>query len=193
MDLSLYESLETLDQDCKDYYESRGLRTYPVDARKSMYKGELSIWLPFCEIGTTAFKGVHKTYPSRVGDNRKVFSAGSQPEKGLYAYLGSNGNSDNLHIAEGVESLLSPMTAGIEGKYYACLNSNNLKKFHAWENGKLFIWADNDKSKTGQIAANKAARLNSKQRQCFILLPQNEGDDWNDVLLSQEKSLNQSF
>ena len=124
---------------------------------------------------------MHKTYFNR-SEKRKVFSKGAQPQAGIVAYLGRIGDSTDCHIAEGVETLLSPMSAGIEGEFYACLNCANLKKFKAVGQGRLFIWADNDKNNAGKIAATRAAKLNSKTRQCFILMPEIQEMDWNDIL-----------
>jgi len=185
--IAVYDGLGTIDQQCKDYYIKRGLSVFPSNCRKSIWRGEVSIWVPFCQNGRTEHIGIHKTYINRT-QRRKVISKGGQPENGVYANLGKIGNSRDIHITEGIETALAIMSAGIEGTFYSCLNSTNLKKFKPRDKGDLYIWGDRDKSRTGQKAATAAARSNFKDRKCFIVLPDRTGEDWNDILINNGKT-----
>jgi putative DNA primase/helicase len=88
-----------------------------------------------------------------------------------------------LGIAEGVETALSATTL-FSIVTWAALDASHLEK---WEPPKgidhVVIFADNDKSFTGQAAAwNLAKRLHAAKITLQVLVPPEHGEDWNDVL-----------
>ena len=83
-DVDIYERLPSLDDNCLDYYLNRGLTAFPESARKSDYKGEESIWLPYFQVGTKQILGIHITFIHR-SEKRKMVSSGAPPPAGDYA------------------------------------------------------------------------------------------------------------
>ena len=92
-----------------------------------------------------------------------------------------------IGLAEGIETTLSAhLLTGIPG--WACLNAGGIERAEIPpeippEIRRVTIFADNDKSGTGQKAAAKAAlRFRSEGRETGILVPDEPGKDFNDIL-----------
>lgn len=95
-----------------------------------------------------------------------------------------------LNLAEGIETALAVrMLTGLP--QWATLTANNLESVEIPENVKVVtVWADKDRSNTGQRAADAlVTRLRNEGRQAVALLPPDEirdGEktvDWNDMVL----------
>lgn len=93
-------------------------------------------------------------------------------------------------IAEGVETALSVYLATGLG-CYCCVCAQNMKNFVLPEGcHTVAVFADKDKSKTGEIAARELVAKFKEQRNAdaFVVLPKQpipegaKGIDWNDVL-----------
>nr|WP_246336085.1 toprim domain-containing protein [Azomonas macrocytogenes] len=97
-----------------------------------------------------------------------------------------------LGLAEGLETALSAYRAtGIAT--WSTVNAQLMKTFECPEGvHTVIIWADRDRSRTGEVAANVLkARLEANGISVIVLLPQlaiaakAKGIDWNDVLVGQ--------
>lgn len=102
---------------------------------------------------------------------------------------------EEVDICEGLETALAVETAlGIP--VWPTVNAYLLENFVPRPGTKrVFVWADKDRSKTGQIAAaNLRARLSKEGVTVHILLPRidipadSKSVDWNDILLMLGKS-----
>jgi hypothetical protein len=91
-----------------------------------------------------------------------------------------------LLIGEGIESVLSAMELfDLPGWAVLCANGIASLDLPA-DIRRVVIAADNDENGVGQRAALSAQeRWMAEDRSVRIILPPNEGDDFNDVLLSQ--------
>lgn len=91
-----------------------------------------------------------------------------------------------MGVAEGIETAAS--AAELFGlPVWAALNAENLKGFEPPEGiERLIVFGDNDLSCTGQEAAFALARkVIAKGRKADVKIPEAEGWDWNDVLVSK--------
>lgn len=97
-----------------------------------------------------------------------------------------------LSVGEGLETMLSAqLIAGYPS--WSCLNRVLLEQVVIPDATQLIIvWADNDRSMTGQIsAANLVARLREEGRRAVAFLPpypmpaEAKGFDWNDAVMQQ--------
>lgn len=103
-------------------------------------------------------------------------------------------NEGILGVAEGVETALSAYRA-TQIPVWATVNATLMEAFEVPKGvHTVLIWADKDKSLTGEKSANVLkARLERMGIQVFILVPKMpipsraKGVDWNDVLMSQGK------
>lgn len=139
---------------------------------------------------------LHRTYLTKQGTKAPV----SAPKKlmpvpdpsfcinGCSIHLGDEPR-ELLCLAEGIETALSVLTA----TGYPCwstINAHGLETIEIPETVKIVcIFADKDKSGTGQAAAKKLKeRLKAKGIKAFIFLPEEDlaenskGVDWNDHL-----------
>ncbi|MFC6674336.1 DUF7146 domain-containing protein [Marinobacterium aestuariivivens] len=99
-----------------------------------------------------------------------------------------------LGVAEGVETALSAYR-GTQIPVWATVNATLMESFEVPDGvHTVLIWADKDKSLTGEKSANVLkARLERMGIQVFVLVPKlpvpirAKGVDWNDVLMSQGK------
>lgn len=99
-----------------------------------------------------------------------------------------------LGVAEGVETALSAFRA-TQIPVWATVNATLMEAFEVPKGvHTVLIWADKDRSLTGEKSANVLkARLERMGIQVFILVPKlpiplrAKGVDWNDVLISQGK------
>jgi putative DNA primase/helicase len=98
---------------------------------------------------------------------------------------------DSICIAEGIESAYGAhVNCGLPA--FAAMNAGCLEKFVPPEKVKtVLIYADYDASYAGQAAAyNCAKRLKSKGLDTFVIIPDKIGQDWNDVLLEDQRRMN---
>lgn len=95
-----------------------------------------------------------------------------------------------LAVAEGIETALSVAKA-TKMPCWACISANGLASLEVPQGvNRVLIFADRDKSGTGQKAAqNLQERLLREGIECVVLLPEGnipqdaKGIDWNDVLM----------
>ncbi|CAM5559404.1 toprim domain-containing protein [Eoetvoesiella caeni] len=141
---------------------------------------------------------LHRTYLSQAGHKAKVREAKKMmmvPDgidiNGAAVRLGKP-EDGILGVAEGMETALSAFRAtGIPT--WSTINAQLMKSFQVPEGvHTVIIWADLDKSRTGQIAANiLKTRLEKQGIFVLIMLPQcpipprAKSVDWNDILLQQ--------
>ena len=95
-----------------------------------------------------------------------------------------------IGLAEGIETTLSAhLLTGIPG--WACLNAGGIERAELPpEIRRVTIFADNDKSGTGQKAAAKAAlRFRAEGKKARVLIPDVPGQDFNDILKQYRKTL----
>lgn len=139
--------------------------------------------------GAGAPLGLHRTWLAADGSakapfakNRKMLGkvAGgavrlSEPADGL------------LGLAEGIETTLAVMRACPALPAWATLSAGNLEVVALPpEVKRVVILADHDASGTGLRAAETAAvRLYREGRKVWIAMPPTEGDDFNDLLISE--------
>ncbi len=100
--------------------------------------------------------------------------------------------TEQLAVAEGIETALSVVKAtGVA--CWSCLSAHGLETVEVPEGVEtVFIYADKDRSGTGQKAAeNLRKRLLKQGTFCVVLLPGEDipegakGVDWNDVLMTE--------
>ena len=92
-----------------------------------------------------------------------------------------------LGLCEGIETGLAVMTACPDLAVWATLSATNLEQVHLPpEARRIIILADHDASGAGARAAETAARrLRAEGHVVTIVLPPNEGEDFNDLLLRE--------
>jgi len=90
-----------------------------------------------------------------------------------------------LALAEGIETALAVMEA-TGTPAWATISAGGMKAIELPDEvQRVEIWGDNDSSGTGQrAAAALASRLCKENREVYVLLPDHEGTDWLDVLVS---------
>lgn len=190
-----YNHAGILDDECLRYFEMRGIfqntlkmvpsvKTliwnnkkyiiYPVQPNSHPNQHISIKYLPICNS--------RKTGPA-------MSPKGSLREyNGIFTYLGRKGDKKDqtiIHIAEGLETALSLFQTIPRGRFYTANDANNLAKFSPNKCRELHIWADNDKSETGQKSAIKLATRCLSSIRVFIHLPKDKSTDWNDILQSE--------
>lgn len=92
-------------------------------------------------------------------------------------------HADELMLAEGIESAMS-VCQSYSCSAWACLSSSYMPNVVVPDEVKeITIAGDRDANGAGQKAANKLAdRLRREGKSVRIMLPPNEGQDWNDLL-----------
>lgn len=114
----------------------------------------------------------------------------------------SRGNPNEFIIAEGIETALSAQEIfrrlapnEIPPSVYASMDAGMMARFKPFETNndvKYWICGDRDESNTGQKAA-AACKMNigsatGSYDRAYVVLPDTEGQDWNDILLSGDTS-----
>lgn len=176
-----------------DYFKARGLSITPPEILRF---AELDYWHEGKKIGRYGamvapimlgkeLTGLHLTY---LEDNHKI---NDYPAKKMRSrYPSSNRGAaiqlykpnKTLAIAEGIET--ASAVHEITGlPCWAVLSASGMKTFIPPIIDNLIIFADNDKSKTGWVAANYLkARLKPSGIKVFIKMPVTVGHDWLDEL-----------
>ena len=97
------------------------------------------------------------------------------------------GDGDRLALAEGIETGLAAMTACPDLPVWATLSTSGLEQVELPPAARrVLILADNDTSGAGLRAAEAAARrLRAQGRDVAVVLPPEEGEDFNDLLLRE--------
>lgn len=145
---------------------------------------------------------LHRTYLSSEGAKAKIPGGGStkkmMPIPHGMSVLGCSiplldvGESTILGVAEGMETALSGARAtGIPT--WAAVSAVLLESFEVPEGvDTVVIWADKDRSRTGEVSAQALAqRLEAQGVNVHIMLPataipaQAKSIDWNDVLVKE--------
>lgn len=141
---------------------------------------------------------LHRTYLTHDGkkapveDARKMMTVPDGFELNGCAIPMGNPKSGVIGIAEGLETAWSGFKAtGIPT--WSTVNAQLMKTFEVPEGvHTVIVWADLDKSKTGEIAAEVLKlRLEAEGYNVIVLLPQAvipqkaKGVDWNDILCKQ--------
>ena len=92
---------------------------------------------------------------------------------------------DVLAVTEGIETGLAVLEATGTATY-AALSATGLANIAVPPSvTRVEFWADHDESGTGQKAAERAAaRLHAESRQVVVLMPQEVGRDWLNVLVA---------
>ncbi len=100
--------------------------------------------------------------------------------------LAPMGDGDRLALSEGIETGLAAMTACPDLPVWATLSTSGLEQVELPPAAtRIVILADNDASGAGLRAADAAARrLRAQGRDVAIAVPPEEGQDFNDLLLS---------
>lgn len=131
---------------------------------------------------------LHRTY---LEDGRKANV--SDPKKCLQAFEGGPAlrlfePTEELAVTEGIETALAVHIA-TNRPVWAAYSASNLEKVRVPASVKrVYIYADNDASYTGQAAAYALAKRLSAHReghdnvQVQVFVPQRTGDDWADVV-----------
>ncbi|MBB3105091.1 DUF7146 domain-containing protein [Azomonas macrocytogenes] len=141
---------------------------------------------------------LHRTYLSNHGKKAKV----AECRKMMSVPEGLDLNGGAIPLAEPVEGILG-LAEGLETALsayratgiatWSTVNAQLMKTFECPEGvHTVIIWADRDRSRTGEVAANVLkARLEANGISVIVLLPQlaiaakAKGIDWNDVLVGQ--------
>jgi hypothetical protein len=101
--------------------------------------------------------------------------------------LADLGDGDRLALSEGIETGLAVMTACPDLPVWATLSTSGLEQVDLPPRvRRVLILADNDTSGAGLRAAEAAARrLRAQGRDVAVVLPPEEGEDFNDLLLRE--------
>ncbi|WP_436718076.1 MULTISPECIES: toprim domain-containing protein [unclassified Salmonella] len=141
---------------------------------------------------------LHRTYLTQNGKKAKVGNAKKMmpiPDgldvNGAAIRLGEP-TEGILGVAEGLETALSAYRV-TQIPVWSTVNATLMESFEVPEGvHTVLIWADKDKSVTGEKSANVLkAKLEKRGIRVYVLLPKlpipprAKGIDWNDVLMSQ--------
>ncbi|MDM7947096.1 MAG: toprim domain-containing protein [Oceanibaculum nanhaiense] len=101
--------------------------------------------------------------------------------------LAEIGDGDRLALSEGIETGLAVMTACPDLPVWATLSASGLEQVDLPPAARrILVLADNDASGAGMRAADAAARrLRAQGRDVAIVVPPQEGEDFNDLLLRE--------
>jgi phage/plasmid primase-like uncharacterized protein len=193
------------------YFSRRGLNDLNIIKKEVKFHKGLKSW---CKLkGSNKFKdegvfpciisiirndkglimNIHKTfitsdgYKAPINSPRKLGQAiETHPMSGGGIQI--NPASETMGIAEGLETILAVKTAYPELSVHCTLNAQLMKNWLPPVGvKKVFIFADLDKTNTGEVAAQTLYdKLTDKGIVCYICLPDDESHlsnvDWADVL-----------
>jgi putative DNA primase/helicase len=130
---------------------------------------------------------IHRTYLTLDGakaavDKPRMFCQGTVPPGSAVRLAVPSGL---LGVAEGIETAIAAMRLfGVPT--WAALNEGLLQKFEPPTGiERLIIFGDNDISGIGQAAAYALAARLAERLQIEVRLPDDSGEDWNDVLIKR--------
>lgn len=136
--------------------------------------------------------GLHRTYLAAEGD--EVCKAPVAKPKMMMGRIAGGavrlaplGHGDRLALSEGIETGLAVMTACPDLPVWATLSTSGLEQVDLPPAAqRVLILADHDASGAGSRAAEACARrLRAQGRDVAIARPPAEGQDFNDLLLSE--------
>lgn len=161
------------------YLASRGL-SYDGDALRFYPDGRAMVAL-ITDILTGKPQGIHRTFLDRDGrkvDRKMLGLAGG----GVVRLSSDDDVSTGLAIAEGIETALAAPYRPV----WACLSAGTMEVFPVLAGIEaLAVFADNDRSGTGQKAANScAARWHEASREVTISILDREGTDFADLAVA---------
>lgn len=174
------------------YLKSRGFLMIPDTVKfcPNCWNTELGTELPamVCAVQNPDGLGVclHRTYLTKDGkkaevEKPKMFTPVNGKICGgairLFEY------TDTLGVAEGIETAISCMHLfGIPT--WATVSSSIMESFNPPDDARsIIIYSDNDANFTGQHSAyTLAKRLYQQDRIVEVLIPDQQGDDFNDIL-----------
>lgn len=158
------------------YLHSRGL-SYNGDALR-FHPGNRMMVARITDAITGEPMGIHRTFLDRDGNRTEKKMLG--PAGGGVVRLSDDADvTYGLAIAEGIETALAAPFQPV----WACLSAGNLARFPVLGGIEaLTIFADNDRSGTGQKAANECARRwHEAGREVTINILDSEGTDFADI------------
>ena len=159
------------------YLRSRGL-SYDGDPLR-FYPGGRAMVALITNIITGEPQGIHRTFLDRDGNRIDKKMLG--PAGGGVVRLSDDAEvTHGLAVAEGIETALATPFRPI----WACLSAGNLARFPVLAGIEaLTIFADNDASGTGQVAANECAqRWHEAGREVTINIVDEVGTDFADIM-----------
>jgi putative DNA primase/helicase len=162
-------------------FTSSELRTYDHPGGAIMVARALSSDGSYCET-------LHRTLLASNGEKIDRLLMRGKTEPG-YAVRLMPASGDVLGIAEGIETAISAAIL-FDVPVWAALNAGNLARWKPPEKIKhLFVFGDKDLSYTGQAAAYRCARINTKQaqRKVEVHFPPDWDADWNDYHCKQRE------
>lgn len=166
----------------RKYFESRGLSVPNTQRIKfltsakyfedGIHIGSYAAIISRVEDNSGQFVAVHVIYLDSTGGKAPVKSPKKMMGKIGGGSVSFGDSSTVIAVAEGIETSLAVHEA-TKLTTYSCLSANGLKKFEPLAGVKaVFIFADNDVSKTGQRAAfDLATRLYRKKIEVYVLIP----------------------
>lgn len=144
--------------------------------------------------------GVQRIYLNESGGKAKVKSAKKVMSKYASGAIKLGAVSDEIHLCEGPETALALYKA-LKRPIWACVSATNLSAQVIPKSvSKVHIWADKDKSETGQREALKAAEKYAWQgHDVYIHMPPSEipenskSVDWLDEYNIDAVTINDSY
>lgn len=161
------------------YLHNRGL-AYDGDALRFWHGGRAMVGL-ITDVVTNEPIGIHRTFLDGNGRQREKKMLGTA-KGGVVRLSHDTEVASGLSIAEGIETALGAMKFGV-APIWSCLSAGNITAFPVLAGIEaLTIYADNDRSGTGQSAAYKCAeRWHAAGREVTITMPEAVGEDIADI------------
>ena len=168
------------------YFASRMLQNAPESLLRGRWwlgDAEMPAMVARCAKGSKIV-GLHLTFiEGGKKRDRRMYAVADGALVGSAVRLHKLNGGDAIVIGEGIETSLSGgVITGLP--VWAALDAGKLEKVDIPEQiRRVVILADNDASYTGQAAAFALAkRLKSAGKSVEVLMPEIEGEDWNDVI-----------